>query len=276
MINRGSGTNTSYYTEGTLKATTYAIDMNSDKSGLKSAWNSSGYSAESINNDFLLSFASANTDGTYNATLTSTEKLLISGQEYGDDNTELTATSGATTSTEYKLTLRAGEIMAINGNTNWTSAYPDLVEPLERMKADHNGVFSVFASQKGEDLTEQEFADLSVAARQGSTSIQVDKGWYSEDSTVISLFVYETEFTLPSSVHSNKVPVSISGLESPQDKDKFYDTAVKGNLILRLSTQSDDTNSVSYLEYRTDNALWNGDTQKLYAVPNVSIQDTTR
>lgn len=293
MINRGSGTNTSYDIEGTLTAKTYALDFQDDymstdettgKINLKKSWGNDGYSAEVINDNFLAQFSTKDEAAipTYSAVLDSIEKLNIGTQDYGEDNAEITATAKGVTKEEYKLTIRAGEIKAINGYMNWAEKYPELVEPLTEMKTNHEGVFKVFASGKGHILDEESFAKAAYDSRQNSDSIQVGKGWYSEDCTTLSLYVFTTVFELPDTVHTNKVPISIPGLESPQNKDEFYNKAWESHLKLRLSTKltSDtaDAKCLGWLDYNTANAQWanSGDVYKLYAVPNVSVQDTTR
>lgn len=326
VVHKGSGTSTSYnitgvsgsdvntypisvdnHNRGTLTATTYAIDMQSNRSALKNQWNTGtdAYSALAVNNEFLNDI-STETSGVRTAVLNTTEKLVIpspgvnaeDAQLYGEDETDITLTANDTSVSEYLLTVRAGEITSIrkkgedNAVLNWRDEFRDvevtdgkgithheyITDALGNMVANRNGIFSVFASKAGDKLTEEEFATLASAVRENSNSIALNEGWYSEDTTVLSLYVYTTVFEIDPVVHSNKVPISLSKLNSPQNKDKFYSEGVNGDLQLEVSLQTDVDDCKSGFVYKTYAQRWaKGDkVYDLYAVPNVSIQDTTR
>lgn len=283
MLPRGSMTTSSYEVEGTLTAKTYALDFKSDKTSYKNLWNSE-YSATKVNDEFLDKFSSWDAEtNTYKATLNAFENLKIDSQLYGNIENDISISAGMSDVEEYELTIRAGEITAINGYKDWKTRYPEVADILiDKLKANHDGVFSVFNVGDGDELTEDKFAELAGAAREYSPSIAVGTGWYSEDTTVLSLYVYTTTFSLKGTTFANKIPTSISGLEAPQDKSLFYSKAFEGNLQLDLTLEITPTSDGVYdercavaLQYSTDSDRWADSEYKLYAVPNVSVLDNT-
>lgn len=274
MLNKGSATTTSYDVQGKLTAKTYALDIN--QSRYKNAWKSNDYTAQGVNDEFLAGFASAQPDGSYTANIDMTENLKINNQSYGNVKNTVTVKANNVNVKEYKLIVRAGEITSIEGHTDWQTRYPELADVLlNKMKANHAGVFSVFNSGDGDVLDEPEFARLAGMLREDSPSIAEGKGWYSEDTTLISLYEYTTDFALVGSQYSNKIPSSIAGLESPQNKQLFYNTAYEGHLTLDFDLQAVDARCKTPLHYETSSDKWSNKVYKLYAVPNVSVQDTT-
>ena len=285
VIHKGAGTTTSYDVTGVIRTKTYAIDI--DDSSLKSTWNSgSTYSASAINKSFLESFATANATGGYTANIDAVENLMVDGNKLGDVYQNVTITANGTSSERYELTVRAGVVTAVNGKKNWKTVYPELVPVIEeKLGLTPNRVFAAFASEKGDALNERVFETLSKALRENSSSIEEGKGWYSEDTTVLSLYVYTTEFDIPNMLFANKIPQEISAvseLATPRDKTKFYNVGRVGHLNLDLCLKGKDSagNVLNVkLTYNTANAYPTGmgyaNAKKLFVIPNVSILDTT-
>lgn len=274
MLLKGSATTTAYDMTGTLTATSYALDV--DNNYYKTAWANNDYTAEKTNSEFLKGFANPQADGSYTATIDATENLKIGGQSYGAMKNELTVKSTGTTTDRYELTIRAGEITAINGYLDWATRYPEIADVLiNKMKATHSGVFSVFASGEGDVLDEPEFERLAKSLREGSESIKEGIGWYSEDCTTLSLYVYTTKFDLVGTQFSNKVPTSLPDLETPQDKSMFFSRAFDGDLSLDLKVEAIDDRCSAVLSYSTASDKWSDRVYDLYAVGNVGVLDQT-
>lgn len=285
VIHKGAGTTSSYEVDGVIRTKTYAIDI--DDSSLKGTWNSgSTYSASAINKSFLESFATANATGGYTANIDAVENLMVDGNKLGDVYQSVTVTANGTSSERYELTVRAGVVTAVNGKKNWKTVYPELVPVIEeKLGLTPDKVFAAFASGKGDNLNEKAFETLSKALRENSSSIEEGKGWYSEDTTVLSLYVYTTEFEVPDMLFANKIPQEISAvseLATPRNKDNFYKVGRLGHLNLDLCLKGKDGagNVINIkLTYNTANAYPTGkgyaNAKKLYVIPNVSILDTT-
>lgn len=273
VFNKGSALTSSYKIGGNFRVKTYAIDVNS--ANLKSNWQISGYSAANESKNFLESFATRTSTGGYNVDLSAKEELNILNNLYSGVNQSIMASSEGTSSTEYKLTVRAGEITAINGYTNWQSKYPDLVPVVEKMKLNHSGVFGVFASGAGDELTESNFERLSKAVRENSDSISVGNGWYSEDTTVLSLYVYTTEFEIPDMLFANKIPQSVSGLGTPQNKDLFYNKVAPSGLVLDIVLDGRSSGVNFAIHYDSLVGGKYSEPLKLFGTANVSVLDTT-
>ena len=130
--------------------------------------------------------------------------------------------------------------------------------------------------------------------------------WYSEDTTVLVVREYVSNFEVPSISISDKLPMTITGaekLKTPANKNEFFKELGKGYLYLNYTLNlpiSDNAElgkninaTFTYTSFPTDlidtqNYSKTGDNTGLdntrkfgeqgtnYLVPNVSITDTTR
>ena len=130
--------------------------------------------------------------------------------------------------------------------------------------------------------------------------------WYSEDTTVLVVREYISNFEVPSISISDKLPMTITGtneLNTPANKNQFFSALGKGYLYLNytlnlpVSSKANISGNVkaefTYTSFPgdiidTENYSKTGDNSKLdatkkfgeqgtnYLVPNVSITDTTR
>ena len=164
-------------------------------------------------------------------------------------------------------------------------------------------------------LDEGEYASKLAAARRTVDGIStpdyatIKNGdqWYSEDTTVLIVREYVSNFEVPSISISDKLPMTISGtdkLNTPANKNEFFKELGKGHLYLKynldilppaVSGITQNTLIDCYFEYTslpndvedvkgfkvgvgatmTDTVKF-GEEKVNYLVPNVSITDTTR
>lgn len=175
-------------------------------------------------------------------------------------------------------------------------------------------VFSTFEHLAGDTLTEEKYStDLETARNErnsllGASSITtpdaskvvMNKGWYSEDTTVLVIKEYVTNFEVPSISFGDKLSMSVGSLTTPMDKSQFYSQMGKGYVSLKYDLPINDVydgvdSTSAYFEFTSlptdtvdkvarpdrvdkdenDMALIGKETTN-YLVPNVSITDTTR
>ena len=164
-------------------------------------------------------------------------------------------------------------------------------------------------------LDEGEYASQLAAARRTVdgiatpiyATIQNGDKWYSEDTTVLIVREYVSNFEVPSISISDKLPMTISGtdkLNTPANKNEFFKELGKGYLYLKynldilppaVSGITQNTLIDCYFEYTSlpndvgdtkgfkanygstiVDAPKFGEEKVNYLVPNVSITDTTR
>ena len=152
-------------------------------------------------------------------------------------------------------------------------------------------VLHTFEHQKGKDLDEDTYATDLAAARKfidkmdtPSTSAVVEgEGWYSEDSTILVVKEYVSNFEVPSISYSDKISMSVNGLNTPANKTEFFNNMGKGHTYLKYnltikSPYQGVPQSNAYFEFtsfKNDNLEF-GRQGVDYIVPNVSVSDTTR
>ena len=150
-------------------------------------------------------------------------------------------------------------------------------------------VLSTFEHKAGDSLTEDTYATMLASARQSvdgiatpsNATVSTGSGWYSEDSTVLVVKEYITNYTVPSIAVSDKISLQVNGLQTPVDKNQFFSAMGKGYLYLKydlpISTPAGNANA--YFEFTTisgDGLDSYGKQGVNYLVPNVSVSDTTR
>ena len=153
-------------------------------------------------------------------------------------------------------------------------------------------VLSTFEHKAGDTLNEGAYATLLAQTRQSvdgiatpdNAKVTEGSGWYSEDSTVLVVKEYITNYNVPSIAVSDKLSLTINGLNSPANKNDFFSKMGKGHLYLRydLNISTGAGNANPYFEFTTLNGYkgqndntW-GKQGCTYLVPNVSVADTTR
>ena len=283
VVHKGSGINTVFEVknskgstqQGILEVRTYALDIQQD---LKTAWGNTSYNTSTINDNFLSKFGSKQ-GGKWVFNAKATENLYIASTPAftgADKVVDIKYNEKSKIEKEYRLTIRGGVVTHVNGTAIATvkTSNPDLYEALVGMKLVGGGkdltVLSTFEHQAGKVLTEQKFIDLAKEAR-GVDDLSLGKGWYSEDSTVLIVKEYITEFSLPNTTFADKIPMTVSGLQTPVNKQQFYSTIAKGHHIVKYEVG----NSIkAYFEHNTSKESPFGRAITSYGVPNVSITDT--
>lgn len=221
------------------------------------------------------------------------------------------------TTFEHQLIVRGGSLIAVgyndrsnpSGALKWytPTQLKTVDEPLYNAligmnlyneSGDRNKtVFSTFEHLTGDSLTEDAYATSLESARNqrnsllGASSITTpdaskvvkDKGWYSEDTTVLVIKEYVTNFEVPSISFGDKLSMTVGSLTTPIDKGQFYSQMGKGYTYLEYdlkfgSVYDDVDGSSAKFEFTSlpSDAYGFGQQKTDYLVPNVSITDTTR
>ena len=227
----------------------------------------------------------------------------------------------------HKLIVRGGYLIGVyfqDRNTNQYTLYTmaelktkdeALYEALQEMRLFNeeynkdNTVFNSFESDKGAKLVADgngdRYATLMMSTRAKIDSlggksvstagtkaeIKFGEGWYDEDTVVLVVKEYVTNFEVPSTQFSDKISMSVNGLNTPLDKGAFFNTLGKGYTFLRydLIIKPDaiykglgeidsyfEANGFKANKDRANYVKYNNVPDVKYLVPNVSITDTTR
>lgn len=315
VIYKGAGVNMSFdlkLTKGSEKSATlttksYILDVGN--TAIKNAWGNSAYSPSNINNDFLKTFAEQK-DGKWAVKATGIENLKVNGvpdaqqkNTFAQVKNDLTYIENNHSSAEYPIVVRGGLLAYVYiGGTAYSPAEVKSVD-LELYDAlvgmhlinedaakSYETVFSCFEHFGGALVDEPLYVSKVNSVRHGGQpwSVAKDKGWYNEDSTVLTIRVYTTVFDLPASVFADKLPMTIktsnNSLDTPVDKNQFFSKVEQGFSVLRYTfdanlnpyNQSDVATKTSvYMEHDSKVGGEFGDKAVDYGVPNVSILDTT-
>lgn len=215
---------------------------------------------------------------------------------------------GKTTVFTHELVVRGGAVIGVNVQERGLSTTGKTLIPISELKtrdgALYNAIlgmnlynesidrsktlFSTFEHGTGDKLQEDLYAtELSKARRavDGLTtpsysSISKDTGWYSEDSTVLVIKEYVTNYDVPSISFGDKLSMSVKGLDSPINKNDFFSKLGKGYTYLRydLPIKSGAGDTFAHFEFSSfpGDSLSFGEQKVDYLVPNVSVSDTTR
>ena len=293
---------------GILTVKTFALDLNTNKNGvnLKNSWSAGSYKPADYHNKFLTLWNGFKGQ--------STEKLEIdAGRIYtGAEKHQNFALSvlkyNGKTVTEFthELIVRGGSVIGVKLQDRNTGAYSvvgidalkekdaGLYEALVGMKlvdeSKDKTVFKGFEHQTGAKLSEQKYLTLVNQAKKSldglvTDNLALNKGWYSEDTTVLVIKEYVTNYNVPSVSYSDKISMTVPGLETPANKAQFFSVMGKGHTYLKYRISGIDLSSVSagltkkaevYFEHSSRTGSPFGKMNVDYLVPNVSITDTTR
>lgn len=302
---------------GLLTAKTFALDI---KDSVKSAWGDGSYNSyaqhqtllDSLNGekaayDEHLLIDSPNY-GSVDYTGGSIKGFSPEGYKLRQYNGEDKVTL------EHELIVRGGKLVAVRvAEANKTTK---TLKTIEKLKAENNGsktslyaalvnmnlidesgnkentVFKAFEHLTGDVLTEGTYATLLKNARNtvdgqnvsSSVEVKEGQGWYSEDTTVLVVKEYISNFTVPGVSVSDKIALSVNGLVTPQNKAQFFSQMGKGYLHLNYDITCNKAiyeglpeihSWFTYTSYPSDEYAF-GKQETQYLVPNVSITDTTR
>jgi LPXTG-motif cell wall-anchored protein len=260
IIYRGAAVNISFELEGTVTAKSFALDIGGAS---KTSWNpSTSYKSQNVNDTFISRFATKSDDNTWTANIGKAGALVINNNKYSVNNSNETIIA-KTTVKSHSLVVRAGKLITVDG-TPVDNLTVDLKTAVEKMGLlDEKGILSVFVKQQGAALTEASSANL-LNATTGTTDSEVGKGWYSEGTSMLVINEFTTMFELPKSMmFSDKIPMSVPGLEAPINKTAYFSKGFTGHTSLELK--------LPLTSYRYESI---GKTTE-YIVPNTSILDTT-
>ncbi len=311
----------------------YDTEDDSDKADLKSAWGNEGYNSKELHSTLVSSIdsndplAADSTEKLYvesTATYTGGDKLQTSS-EYekllynGSDTVELT----------HNLIIRSGHLIGVafeTANTDGTPLNNNFEDghicTMEELKTANMALYNAligmklyneegdksqtvltnFVEKDGHTLAETNYATLLAAERASIDGIDTPsiyaakdgEGWYNEDTTVLVVKEYITNYEVPGISVSDKLPMSVDGLTTPTNVAQYYSAIGKGYTYLRYDMDFDVNYLTSYgalpvyFEYSpvegtsgTTRIAPDGTTVVLgeedptYLVPNVSITDTT-
>ena len=220
---------------------------------------------------------------------------------------------------EHKLIIRGGKLIGIKMMKTDGTYYKDpvtnsnsiTIDTLKTVNADlynalvnmklysaegkkDDTLLKVFEHRKGKGLNESLYITKLLDGRKSidnlptsaysDVGVVLDKGWYSEDTTVLVVKEYVSNFEVPSTSVSDKLPMTIKNLTTPTNKAQFFSNIAKGYTYLKynLNFASPSVSGIGdidvYFEFSSypNDDLGFGRQGVDYLVPNVSITDTTR
>ena len=329
MIYKGSSVNTAFQlyrdnsknTAALLTVKTFALDYNdevktSDGKTVQNAWGMDAYKPENYHTNLM---------NNINKKATAYEKLYIKedGATYNggvkqQQTNEFTLSGSNYTTFVHKLIIRGGKLIGVKvqdrndksyttmtmaqlkANNTYADLYDAIIESkLYNESNDKNAtVLSTFEHQTGNALSEDLYVNKLEVARQNidgittpdSSKVVMNAGWYSEDTTVLVMKEYITNYKVPSISFSDKLSLQITGLNTPMNKTEFFNKIARGHVYLKydlgVKTAMGENTNV-YFEYDSSNTYQISNKVKVadrkmgyvgtdYIVPNVSITDTTR
>ena len=225
--------------------------------------------------------------------------------------------NGTVTVFEHELVVRGGQVIGVylmnrsSGNKTLTSIsdlknrdvalYTALLNMNLYNESNDKSqtVLSTFEHKTGDTLTEPKYAEDLQKARQSvdtrnginlstpdNAKVFENEGWYSEDTTVLVVKEYVTNYEVPSISMSDKLSMSVKGLDTPIDKNQFFSALGKGYTYLKydlpLTIPNPKGGNFTANSYFETSSLPNDGLDSFgyqgvdYLVPNVSISDTTR
>ena len=266
---------------GLLTVKSYALDIDNDT--LKSTWGNEDYNPKATHTSLLSSFNNFSSG-------TATEKL-----EIAVPNGTNVAYTGATvknklsykekdnTTVKHTLTVRGGVLTEVDGKSLSTikSSNKELYSALEGMRLIGNKdetVLKTLLSTAGDKLTEGTFATLANKER-GVSDIATGKGWYFEDTTTLVVMEYTTTYELPISGFTDRIPMTVKGLETPINKAQFFNKISKGYNVLNYTMTSKSITGLGavkvYFEHSSRTGSDFGPKEPAYGVSNTTTLDST-
>lgn len=293
--------------KGILTVKTYALDLNTNKNGVnvKTAWGADSYNPLAIHNKFVSAWSGFK--GTSTERLEIQSASLYTGANKTQSVSLNTKTYGgqSVTTFTHELIVRGGVVIGVRLQDKENKSYSvvsvetlktkdaNLYEALVGMKlvgSKQDTVLKGFEHQTGAQLTEDKFITLANQAKQNvdglaSNNLGIGKGWYSEDTTVLVVKEYITNYEVPSIAYSDKISLSVKGLESPINKNDFFSVLGKGHTYINYTFNSLDLSSINsglkgsqkvFFEHSSRTGTLFGKINTDYLVGNVSVTDTTR
>ncbi len=301
---------------GFLTAKTFVLDVDDS---VEKAWSDSGFKPEKYHANLKASISGSNKSA--KTEVTAIEKLIIKTQTTGGQKTYTGANviqdldnyiedTNSNKVLTHKLIVRGGAVIGVwmDGASSPTAIEDlktknkDLYEALIGMNLyneSHNRsktVLSVFEHKplNADILDEDDYASALAEARKAidkidtpSTSeIKTGDRWYSEDSTVLVVREYRTNYKVPGISVADKISMTVNGLETPRNKNDYFNTVGLGYTCLSYQLEFNAGVLTSNYNNKTITSMFVADASKAggtfiqnkpsYLVPNVSVTDTTR
>lgn len=326
IIYKGSNVNTAFQlyrdssknTGALLTVKTFALDYN-DSKGVQSVWGMDGYKPEKQHTTLLSNISTSNNATAYEKLFINNDGVTYNGgvkqQQTNDFTIEKYSGKDYVTKT-HELIIRGGQLIGVkvDGESTPTSItalkskagcadiYQAIIESKLYNESNDKSqtVLSSFEHKatNSDVLVEDKYATMLQTARQSVDGIatpdnaKINSGdrWYSEDTTVLVLREYVSNFKVPSISFSDKLSLQITGLNTPVNKTEFFNKVARGHIYLKYELPiklPNGDNTKAYFEYDSlnnpkmssrieiaDRSLGYQGTD--YIVPNVSITDTIR
>ena len=292
---------------GILTVKTFALDITTNKNGVnvKDAWGASSYKPETLHTNFIDSWDGFKGLSTERLEVQSSKLYVGAEKNQSVGLTKLKYDGKEVVEFTHELIVRGGEVVGVKYQDRGTGAYSvvaisdlekkdaGLYEALEGMKLigknKNETVFKGFEHQTGASLNEQKYIDLATSAKQAldgltTNNLSLNKGWYSEDSTVLVVKEYVTNYGVPSISYSDKLSQSVAGLETPLDKGLFFSILGKGYTFINYTYTNNNLKNINgglstakvFFEHNSRLGSPFGKQQTDYLVANVSVLDTSR
>ena len=270
VLYSGSGVTLTYDKVPNVELTSYMLDIADSRSNLKSTWGNK-YSAETSVRT-MVSNADAKADIKSDLTVND-QKLTLKEL----NNCSLKAGDSKLEETWY-LTVKGGEItnVNVNGQNYGSGSFSagsgkshEIGVALREMKliGNNNILSQVFAKGAGEKITD---SGLKTWLTNNGGKKYLNKGWYYEDTSVLVVKKFKTDFSLSDTTISDKLPMNL-GPQTPADRNQFFSngytatadltTVFNINIVGAKLTGKSSTDRVK--EKKVD-----------FIVPDVSIKDS--
>lgn len=270
VLYSGSGVTLTYDKVPNVELTSYMLDIDDSRSNLKSAWGNK-YSAETSVRTMVSNAdakADIKSDLTVNDQKLTLKELNNCSLKAGDSKLEET----------WHLTVKGGEVtnVRVNGQNYGSGSFSagsgkahEIGVALKEMKliGDNNILSQVFAKGAGEKITD---SGLKTWLTNNGGKKYLNKGWYYEDTSVLVVKKFKTDFSLSDTTISDKLPMNL-GPQTPADRNQFFSngytatadltTVFNINIVGAKLTGKSSTDRVK--EKKVD-----------FIVPDVSIKDS--
>lgn len=317
IIYKGAGVNTAFGVHrsqdeldkaGMLTVKTFALDITTNKNGLnmKSLWGADSYKPAEIHNKFLTLWNNFKGESTEHLEIQTTGTYIGADKKQPVQMSVMKYSGRTVTEFTHELIVRGGSIVGVkfeDRNTRAISVIPidkleskdaGLYEALVGMKligeSKDDTLFKIFEHQTGAKLTEESYMNLAAEAKKSldgmeTRNLAMNTGWYSEDSTVLVIKEYVTNYSVPSISYSDKISMSVVGLETPANKNQFFSKMGYGHVYLKYNINSVNLSGLDndlkeptkvYFEHNSRTGGPFGKKVVDYLVPNVTVTDTTR
>lgn len=270
VLYSGSGVTLTYDKVPSVELTSYLIDIDDSHSNLKSAWGNN-YNAETAIRSMVsnaIAKGDIKSDLTVNGQKLTLKELKDCTLKAGDSKLEET----------WYLTVKGGEITSVKvngevfgaGSFSVASGKPhEIATALKEMKllGKDNILSQVFAKGAGEKITDSGLKSWLTSSGQ---SKYLNDGWYYEDTSVLVVKKFKTDFALSDTTISDKLPMNL-GPQTPADRNQFFSDGYTATADLATSFRIDIAGVSLSGNSSTDRV---SEKKVDFIIPDVSIKDS--